>query len=147
LPYKYDERRLEVLDDYGTPIFQIYLNEDDKTVYIGRKFVSISGETVVAFTDYLITKNFVLRGIEYKPGKRIKIDLKNSEFMGHVKIAGSNMDISGGRFRGSINIAGNGIKTSRMHGGGRETKIDVEKEVRAQKRWFHYDQFNTKESQ
>ena len=44
LPYKYDERRLEVLDDYGIPIFQIYLNEDDKTVYIGGKFVSISGD-------------------------------------------------------------------------------------------------------
>jgi len=68
LRHEFDARRLEVIGKDGIPIFRLHLDEVEKTVHIGGRFVTRSGDMIAAFPEKLITESFVLEGLEWRQG-------------------------------------------------------------------------------
>jgi|GEM_PF-2672966 hypothetical protein len=77
LPYKYDETRLEVLTTNGIVLFQIEMDDDSKTVYIGGNFISTSGDQVIALPNTLITPWIIVENISYLPPPESRFEGKN----------------------------------------------------------------------
>ena len=61
-PYAYDNDKLEVLNKEGIPLFQIYIDNDNRLVSLGGIFYDDSGRFVIALPDKLITPSCIMTG-------------------------------------------------------------------------------------
>jgi len=68
LTYQYDIRRLEVIGSDGIPVFRIHVDNVNKVLHIGGRFITESGKMIALFPEKMVTDSFVLEGLELRPG-------------------------------------------------------------------------------
>ena len=72
--FQSDDRRLEVIGEDGIPIFQIAIDPDESTLYIGGHFLSDSGELIIALPEKLVSEHVIAEGMEWNPSIGLYIE-------------------------------------------------------------------------